>query len=84
MERLVSIVGLFAMIGIAWCFSTARWRINLRVVFGGIFLQILFAVLILKTSAGEALFRAVGDFFNAVLVFSDEGAGFLFNIFPRS
>jgi len=83
MERLTSFFGLFAMVGIAWLLSSHRRKIHWRIVLGGIGLQFVFALLILKTDTGRFVFNSVGDFFNAVLVFSDKGAGFLFNIYPR-
>ena len=50
---------------------------------GGLLLQILFAFLILKTPWGEISFRWLGEFFNSILGFVDQGSAFLFDIFPR-
>ncbi len=82
-ERIVSLVGLFAMAGFAWLMSSDKRRVSLRIVVGGLLLQLGLAALILWTDAGQAAFRGLGDFFNAVLNYVDEGSAFLFNVYPR-
>ena len=49
MERLISLLGLFVMLGLAWLMSSNRRQIKPRIVIGGVLLQVVFAVLILKT-----------------------------------
>ncbi|MGD9719858.1 MAG: NupC/NupG family nucleoside CNT transporter [Pirellulales bacterium] len=78
MERLVSLVGLFAMIGLAWLMSEHKKRISLRVVVGGVVLQLIFAVLVLKTSPGRALFEHIGGWFTVLLSYVDAGSEFVF------
>ncbi len=53
MEQLLSAFGLLVMLGIAWALSTDRRRINWRVVIVGTALQLVFAVVILRTAAGR-------------------------------
>jgi CNT family concentrative nucleoside transporter len=43
MERLISFVGLFVMIGLAWLLSSNKGRFPWRVVIGGLILQFVFA-----------------------------------------
>ena len=81
--RLISLLGLFAMMGVAWLLSSHRSRVNLRIVIGGVLLQFAFALLILKTQPGKALFEAMGDFFTGVIAYVDEGSAFMFNVYPR-
>lgn len=83
MERLVSLVGLVAMIGIAWLLGTRQGRVSGRIVAGGLFLQFAFAVLILKTEPGIVLFQAIGEFFTGLLGFVDQGAMFVFGVYPQ-
>ena len=83
MERWISLVGLLAMIGFAWLMSSNKNRISLRIVLGGLLLQIVFALVILKTVPGRYAFDVMGTFFNQVLTFVDEGSAFLFDIYPR-
>ena len=83
MERVISGCGLFAMMFFAWLMSSHKFRINLRVVFGGLLLQFALAWLILETEAGRVTFDAMGDGFRLLLGFVDEGSAFVFNIYPR-
>ncbi|MEZ6059430.1 MAG: NupC/NupG family nucleoside CNT transporter [Planctomycetaceae bacterium] len=83
MTRLIPAFGLLVMILLAWLMSSHKRRFPWRVAFGGIFLQVFFASLILKTDAGEAVFQAVGDFFTGILGYVDKGSAFLFDVFPR-
>jgi concentrative nucleoside transporter, CNT family len=76
--RLVSLLGMLALLGIAWLLSTNRRAIPWRIVAWGIGLQLVFALLILKTPLGEAVFAAVNNAVVALLGFTIEGAQFLF------
>lgn len=78
MERVVSLFGLFAMMGFAWLLSSNKRRISLRVVGGGIALQFLFAGLTLHTRGGRELFRLAGNFFTNLLNYVDAGSSFVF------
>lgn len=78
MERIISIVGLFALIGIAYLFSNSRKNIRWRTVFWGFSLQFVFAVLILKTDAGRGAFSIINDLIIAFLDFTRAGSGFVF------
>jgi concentrative nucleoside transporter, CNT family len=78
-SRLTCVVGLLVMIGVAWLLSTDRRRFPLRIVAGGLALQMLLAFLILKTSKGQQVFDQVGEFFQRILGFVNEGSGFLFS-----
>lgn len=78
MERMISAFGLVVLVSIAYGLSDNRSRIQWRTVLTGIGLQILFGLLILKTSAGRAVFSAAGEAFSAVLNYTLEGSKFLF------
>lgn len=78
MERLVSLLGLFVMIGIAYAFSEKRKSIQWRTVISGILLQVIFGLLILKTSAGKDVFAGASKMFDGILSYTHEGAKFLF------
>ncbi len=78
MEPLVPIVGLFAMILIAWALSANRNRFPWRVVIGGILLQIVFALLVLRVPAGKVIFELIGSGFTSLLDCVDQGASFVF------
>ncbi|MEX0642131.1 MAG: NupC/NupG family nucleoside CNT transporter [Pirellulales bacterium] len=76
--RLVSLVGLFAMIGLAWLMSERKRQVSVRVVVGGLLLQFAFAVLVLKTAPGRATFVEIGHIFSALLSYVDAGSEFVF------
>jgi CNT family concentrative nucleoside transporter len=78
MERLVSLLGLFVMIGIAYGLSENKKAIQWRTVITGIVLQMVFGLLILKTDLGREVFDTIGRGFNAILGYTGEGARFLF------
>ena len=78
MERIISVLGLVVMIGLAWAMSEHKKQVNLRVVWGGLLLQLVLAVFILKTSIGAAIFQSIGDFFTATLGFVDAGTSLVF------
>ena len=78
MERVISLLGLVVMIGLAWAMSEHKKQVNLRVIWGGLLLQLVLAVFILKTSIGAAIFQSIGDFFTATLGFVDAGTSLVF------
>ncbi len=78
MERLISLLGLFVMLGVAYALSDNKKRICWRTVISGVVLQIVFGLVILKTSIGRKTFELMGQGFNAILGYTSEGAKFLF------
>ncbi len=76
--RLISFCGLFVMVLLAWLMSSHKRKISLRIVVGGLLLQMAFALFILKTRIGKIIFTAMGDFFTRLLGFVDVGAEFVF------
>jgi len=81
--RLISFMGLFAMVGIAWLLSRHKNRFPWRVVIGGVFLQFLLAAVVFNTTGGQWLFQVIGDFFTQISGYVDEGTGLVFGIYPR-
>jgi len=77
-QRGMSFVGLFAMIGIAWLFSTNRRQFPKRVVAWGVGLQLFFGLLVLRTSSGLWLFRVLNDGVVKLLEFTARGTEFVF------
>lgn len=77
-ERLIGLLGVATMIGIALALSSGRRRINWRLVAAGLGLQLLFGVLVLKTGAGRELFDLFGAGFTRLIGFTREGARFVF------
>ncbi|MCK5235447.1 MAG: NupC/NupG family nucleoside CNT transporter [Deltaproteobacteria bacterium] len=78
MEKLISFIGLFIFILIAWAVSEKRSSIDKRLVLWGVALQFAFALLILKTALGHLLFDAARVVTTNLLEFTAIGATFLF------
>lgn len=78
MERFISVIGLLVMMLIAWLISADKKKMNWRLIVSGVGLQIVFGLLILKTTPGEMFFEGTRAFVAAVIGFSDAGAAFLF------
>ena len=78
MERLLSLVGLVVILGVAYLFSTDRKAIRGKTVLWGLVLQLVFALFVLKTSVGQTVFAWLGDKINRLLQFSFVGSEFVF------
>jgi len=76
--KLVSLLGLVVMVGLAWACSLNRKKFPWRTVVSGLGLQFVFAVFILKTRIGEAVFEAANRAFDKLLGFAQEGAKMVF------
>jgi len=78
MARLQPLVGL-ALIGlIAYSLSTNRRAIKGRTIAWGFGLQFAFALLVLKTSAGQRTFEVLGEKIRLLLGFAAVGSSFVF------
>lgn len=78
LQRVIAFFGIFVLLGIAWLFSNNKKKISFRVVIWGLLLQLIFAVLILKTGPGQAVFFIARGAIAKLLSFTDSGASFLF------
>jgi concentrative nucleoside transporter, CNT family len=77
-ERAVSLLGLVVFVLIAWGLSVNRRAVRWRVVAWGLGLQLIFALLILRTTPGRVLFEELNNLFTALIGFTVEGARFIF------
>lgn len=77
-ERLLSFVGMGAMIVAAWGVSYNRRRFPWRVVIWGLALQIVFAILILKTPIAQPFFEYAERGVTRLNSFAIEGASMVF------
>jgi concentrative nucleoside transporter, CNT family len=78
MDRLMSLVGMFALLGIAFLMSNNKKRINMRTVVVGLGLQLAFGILLLWWEPGREAFRVFSSGVAEFLALSDKGASFLF------
>ena len=77
-ERLIGLLGIAVMVGLAVLLSYDRKRINWRLVLTGLGLQALFGIVVLKTAWGRALFEGLGRVVTGLLGFQEQGARFVF------
>jgi concentrative nucleoside transporter, CNT family len=70
--------GALVILGIAYAGSTNRRAINWTTVAWGIGLQVLFALVVLKTAAGQRVFATLGDAITKLLGFAGVGSAFVF------
>jgi concentrative nucleoside transporter, CNT family len=70
--------GAAVILAIAVLCSNNRRAINWQTVAWGLSLQVVFAILVLKTSIGQRVFTTLGDAITRLLAFSGVGADFVF------
>ena len=78
LTRLQPLVGLAGILGLAYALSTNRRAINLRVLAWGLGLQVLFALIVIKTPFGIQAFQWLGGKITRLLCYSVEGSRFVF------
>jgi CNT family concentrative nucleoside transporter len=78
MERAISALGLVVFLGLGYLFSTNRRAIRWRTVLWGLGLQVLLAVIVIRTGWGFAAFAFLGNLAKKVLDFTDAGSSFVF------
>ena len=74
-------LGVAALLFLAFCFSQDRKSIDWKLVFKGLAIQIIFAVLILKAPLVSTGFEFVGKIFTKIISFTQDGTMFLFRSF---
>ena len=77
-HRLICLLGLMVMLLLAWLLSENRRRMNWRLIATGVIVQLLFAIVILKTALGKGIFIAAQHFVNGSLECGKQGSVFVF------
>jgi CNT family concentrative nucleoside transporter len=77
-SRLQPLIGLVGILAVAYLLSTDRKAISARIVGWGLGLQVLFALIVLKTEAGIQGFQWLGGKIQELLHYSVEGSRFVF------
>ena len=78
---MIGLLGVFVLLGIAYCLSNNKSKINYKLVGWGLTIQFLFAVLILKSPIGKPVFSYLDKIITKLISFSDAGSDFLFKSF---
>lgn len=76
--NLVSLVGLFVLMAIAWAFAPAPRRMNVKLIAWGLGLQVILASFIFWFPPGVTFFRFLNDLVVKVIGCALEGAKFCF------
>ena len=77
----IGILGIFILLGIAYLLSNDRSKINYKLVIWGLLIQLIFALLILKSPIGKPIFSYLDKIITKIISFSDAGSDFLFKSF---
>jgi concentrative nucleoside transporter, CNT family len=89
LTRVQPVAGLALILALAYAISSARHAIDYRTVGWGLALQFLFAIVVLKTAAGQMVFQAAGAYITKLLDFAYVGSSFVFgplgnrDVWPR-
>lgn len=78
MYNVISFLGLFAFMLIAWLFSANRKQVNWRVIVWGLVLQFSFAGFIFVVPAGADIFLFINDIVVQILACATRGSEFVF------
>ncbi len=81
MNFLWGILGIISVLSIALLLSSNRRAIKARTIIGGLVIQILFALLILKTSFGQEALYGLTNLVQWVIASANEGINFVFGGF---
>jgi len=79
MQRFQGLIGIALIFGIAFLFSNNRSRINYRVVFSGLLLQVMIAILVLKVPPVTKIFQFLGHGMEKIEQFAFKGASFVYD-----
>ncbi|MBI5882237.1 MAG: NupC/NupG family nucleoside CNT transporter [Elusimicrobia bacterium] len=77
-QQVVSIFGTVLMVAVGWLLCRQKKAVNWRTIFWGSALQLIFALLVLRTPPGRWFFSFMNDVITAVLSFQTEGGKFVF------
>ena len=78
MNLIWGIFGVFVVLGIAFLFSNGKKSINYRTIFVGLAIQVTFAFIVLKWSAGRAGLKWFSEKVQNVIDYAGDGVSFLF------
>src|SRR5450432_1224715 len=79
MGRFQGLIGIGLILGLAFLFSNNRRHINYRIVFSGLLLQMVIAVLVLKVPPITKIFQFLGHGMEKVELFAFRGASFVYD-----
>jgi CNT family concentrative nucleoside transporter len=78
MPNITGLLGLLAILGACYAFSTNRKAVKWKIVAWGVALQVFFAFVVLKFEWGQSAMSAAGAAVNTLLSYAFSGASFVF------
>lgn len=78
MERFTGLIGIVVIFGIAFLLSNNKRAINYRLVFSGLALQLVIALLVLKVTPITRFFALLGKGMGKIEEFAAQGASFVY------
>ncbi|GLC90063.1 NupC/NupG family nucleoside CNT transporter [Lysinibacillus piscis] len=78
MHYIISILGIFVVLFLAWLASTNRKDIKFKPIIAMIVIQILLSLLLLNTEVGLIIIKGIATVFGTLLEFANEGISFVF------
>ena len=78
LERGLSFLGIFVMVGLAWVLSENRRAVTWRPVIWGVALQLILGIIVLSPGLSDFFFVVVDGGVKRLLSFSEAGADFVF------
>lgn len=78
MQYVISILGIFIVLFLAWIASTNRKKIKIKPVITMIIIQIILTVILLNTEFGLIITKGIAAVFTKLLEFANEGIAFVF------
>ncbi len=82
MQRFIPLLGIAVFLLLAWAMSAHHRRVQWRIVIGGMLMQFVLGLLILRVPEGKWVFESIGNMFTNLLDCVDKGAGFVFGDGP--
>jgi CNT family concentrative nucleoside transporter len=79
MERFQGLIGIVLILGVAFLFSNNKKRINYRLVFSGMALQLTIGILVLKVAPVTWFFKQLGKGMGKIEYFAKQGVNFAYN-----
>lgn len=78
MQYVISILGIFVVLFLAWLASSNRKEIKFKPIITMIVIQILLSLLLLNTEFGLIIIRGIAAVFSTLLEYASEGVSFVF------
>jgi concentrative nucleoside transporter, CNT family len=77
-QQAQGLFGIVVFLALCYLCSTNRKAIRPRIVIGGLTLQVIFAIVVLKTNLGAAIFNGANQAVQKLLSFAEKGTSFVF------